>query len=81
MEQPLCSYLTPDPDASLQVVTDYEAEMMDLRDTMEEFFQSEVLPAISLHLPKNPCRVAFLVPRLPLLRTFNPLPQRKIHSS
>ncbi len=40
------SILSSDHEACLQVVTDYEAEMQDLRDTMEEFFVSEVPPTI-----------------------------------
>jgi hypothetical protein len=36
-----------DSEADLQVVTDYEAEMYDLKDTMEEFFHSNVLARIS----------------------------------
>jgi hypothetical protein len=36
-----------DNEAGLQVVTDYEAEMYDLKDTMEEFFHSNVLARIS----------------------------------
>ncbi len=52
--------LSSDSEAGLQVVTDYEAEMYDLKDTMEEFFHSNVLARLSPKFRPS-CKYPFLV--------------------